>query len=171
MQGIGTKQRVIYWLIVVLLGTTLWACAAPATLPPANEQASEPTAQTPAFVSEAADVALPQLVNAERTAAHERNLALLATLWAEAGQVVDGKATADTSDDYHWQGRAAVLDRYLVAVFPNPPPLRERDPSLELRVDGTHAYAVDTENHDQWEFTFEQGRWWLLVLRYSFSTP
>lgn len=171
MQGIGTKQRVIYWLIVALLSGSLWACAAPKTVPPATVQPDQSIVQPPAFVSEAADVALPQLVNAERTAAHERNLALLASLWAEAGEVVDGKATADTNDDYHWQGRAAVLDRYQVAVFPNPPPLREGTPALELRVDGSHAYAVDSENHDQWEFTFQQGRWWLLVLRYSFRTP
>lgn len=171
MRGIGTKQRVIYWLFAGLLLPVFGGCTpAPFTVP-TPEPVATASVEAPLFVSAAAATALPQLVDAERTAAHDRNLALLMTLWAEDGRVIDGKQTIESSDDYQWIGRAAILDRYQVAVFPNPPSLRQSPPQLAIKLEGQHAYAVDPENQDQWEFSFREGRWWLLVLRYSFSTP
>ncbi len=31
---------------------------------------------------------------------------------------VDSRGTAEPGDDYVWQGRDALLDRYTIAVFP-----------------------------------------------------
>jgi hypothetical protein len=65
---------------------------------------------------------LPKLIVVEREASIQGNLPLLATLWAEDGQITDGRGSVETQDDYRWHGRAAILDRYQMAVFPAPPP-------------------------------------------------
>jgi hypothetical protein len=103
----------------------------------------------------------------EREASIHGNLPLLATLWAENGRIVDGRGTAEESDNYVWNGRAAILDRYRLAVFPAPPP--PLDPtaltSVTLTVEGSEAML--TNQGDRWRFVQAEGRWWLLELVYS----
>jgi len=104
---------------------------------------------------------------AEREASISGNLPLLAALWAEDGRIVDGRESQDTSDDYVWNGRAAILDRYRLAVFPAPPPpLALSDlAGVTLTVDGDSATLIHGGDH--WRFRLRNGRWWLQELVYS----
>lgn len=134
------------------------------TLPPTIPTVV-PTPPPPAFVTEDAASALPRLIAAERQASIDKDLALLAQLWTEASRIVDGRGTAATEDDYIWAGRAAILDRYRVAVFVNPPPPLAVPDDLNMQIDG--ATASVRLGQDQWRFVREGGRWWLAELRYS----
>jgi hypothetical protein len=122
------------------------------------------------LVSEVTAETLPTLVVAEREASIEGNLPLLASLWAEQGRIVDGRGSTETSDDYVWAGRAAILDRYQLAVFPAPPPpltLAELGDAT-LTVEGESATLVN--GGDRWRFVLQEGRWWLQELVYSAPT-
>ena len=124
-----------------------------------------PTVALPGFVTSPPSVALPRLIEAERQASIDRNLGLLAQLWAEDSRIVDGRGTQQTQDDYIWTGRAALLDRYVVAVFPNPPPPLALHGDLTLQVIGDTAVA--RHGQDRWQFVKRANRWWLAELRYS----
>jgi hypothetical protein len=149
---------------ICLLGFFLSACSAtPLTVSPVATATPPP----PSLVSAVTSVTLPSLVVAEREASISGNLPLLAALWAEDGRIVDGRGSADTSDDYVWQGRAAILDRYRLAVFPAPPPhLALSDlTGATLTVSGDSATLINGGDH--WRFTLRDGRWWLQELVYS----
>ncbi|MFN8488194.1 MAG: hypothetical protein U0350_11415 [Caldilineaceae bacterium] len=126
---------------------------------------SAPAVAAPAFVTAAPELALPQLVEAERQASIDKNLALLTQLWAEDGRIVDGRGTPPTGDDYVWDGRAAILDRYVVAVFANPPPPLHLHGALLLQVTGDTATGRYGQDH--WRFVKRANHWWLAELRYS----
>ncbi len=143
--------------VLVLAGCT----RAPVASPPAPTLAPLPA---PAFAALPAADALPALVLAERDAARRGDLPLLAALWAEDARIVDSRGTAEPGDDYVWQGRAALLDRYTIAVFPAPPPALEAPLALDIAVSGDDATA--TLGVDRWRFTRRDGRWWLLELAY-----
>lgn len=169
------KHRVLYFLrvekkvqcISLFLGMISLSCIAGCTsvAPAAVQPPPPPTVAVPAFVTAAPDQALPQLVEAERQASIDKNLALLAQLWAEDGRIVDGRDTLPTADDYVWEGRAALLDRYVVAVFANPPPPLQLHGALLLQVTGDTA--TGRYGQDRWRFVKRANRWWLAELRYS----
>lgn len=150
-------------MLQACLALALAACsvATPPLAPPT------PPAPIPAFVSAPAAEALPALVAAEREAARRGDATRLAQLWAEDAVIIDGRGTADPTDDYRWQGRAAILDRYRLAVFPSPPPPLD-DPSLPgalISLDGAAARLI--VDGDRWRFVQREGRWWLVELAYS----
>ena len=101
---------------------------------------------------------------AERDASRRGDLPLLAMLWAGDARIVDSRGTAEPSDDYVWQGRNALLDRYAIAVFPAPPPPLEEPLALDITASGDMATA--TLGVDRWRFVQRDGRWWLLELAY-----
>ncbi|RIK38294.1 MAG: hypothetical protein DCC55_21550 [Chloroflexi bacterium] len=144
-----------------------WLLVACATLPPPTytNVRSGPRPTPLAFPTAGAEEAIPQLIAAERTAAHIGDLGTLGQLWAEDAQVVDGRGTPHLADDYLWSGRAAILDRYVVAVFPNPPPLLDGPDGLVVNVEGDQATAV--LGGDRWRFVRRDGRWWIAELVYS----
>lgn len=144
-----------------LLGCVL-LLAGCAPTPVRSPAPTPPPVAAPAFVADPPEVALPALVAAERQAAAERNLPLLATLWATDAQVVDSRNTVDAGDDYLWRGHAAVLDRYVVAVFPNPPVPFAEPPALEITVTGDEA--TGQLGQDAWRFVWRDGRWLLAEL-------
>jgi hypothetical protein len=109
-------------------------------------------------------VALPQLIAAEREASRRGDLALLAQLWAPDGRIVDTRGSADAADDFVWPNRSAVLDRYVVAVFPAPPPALDGPPRPTLSAQGSDVQAVNGQ--DRWRFVNSGGRWWIAELRY-----
>lgn len=148
------------WGLGIILA--LAACSAPSR-PLATPT---PAATAPAFVNAPAAQALPALVVAERQAARSGDIATLAQLWAADARIIDGRGTPDPSDDYRWSGRAAILDRYRLAVFPSPPPpLSEADlQTAPLQISGDQAELH--RNGDRWRFVYQDGRWWLLELRY-----
>ncbi len=134
------------------------------TLPSAR-LATPATAPLLAWAASPPADALPHLVEAERQASINKDLGLLTQLWAEDSRIVDGRGTAASADDYQWVGRAAILDRYQVAVFANPPPPLEKLNDLTLKLSGDTATA--RHGQDRWRFVKRDGRWWLAELRYS----
>lgn len=156
----------------IMLCVAMLFVAGCATLPPPVAQVSPTPRLTPipAFLSETLGTeppedALRRLVMLERQASIDKNLALLAQLWAEESRIVDGRATTDPGDDYIWSGRAAILDRYRVAVFANPPPPLTHLDDFQAQVTGDSATARHGQDH--WRFAKLAGRWWLVELRYS----
>jgi hypothetical protein len=156
-------------ILTTLLGLCLAACAAASQLPlPPAPTASPPP---PAVVSEVNADTLATLVLVEREASIQGNLPLLEALWAEDSRIVDGRGSADEDDDYMWNGRAAILDRYRLAVFPAPPPpltaaeLTNPTPSI----DDDSATLIN--GGDRWRFVQDDGRWWLQELVYSSPSP
>ncbi len=139
----------------------LSACSAPLVAPAPTPGA---TVSPPAVAFLPAEQALPGLVAAEREASIAGDPATLATLWSADSRIVDGRTTAASDDDYVWDGRDAILDRYVVAVFPNPPPPASFE-ALEITVAGQEATGVN--GGDRWRFTFADSRWWLTTLTYQ----
>jgi hypothetical protein len=141
------------------------ACAGPQPLPAPPSPTATPL--LPSLVSEITTETLPVLVSLEREASIQGNWPLLAALWAENGRIVDGRGTVEESDNYIWDGRAAILDRYTLAVFPAPPP--PLDPatltSATLTLEGNQATLIN--QGDRWRFVQDGGRWWLLELVYN----
>ena len=113
----------------------------------------------------AAEEAIPFLIAAERAAAGKGDRATLAQLWAEDAQITDGRGTAHPDDDSVWPGRAAILDRYVLAVFPSPPPALDGLGGLTVTVGDDEAWAA--HEGDQWRFVFRDGRWWISELVYN----
>ncbi len=145
---------------LLVTGWLLAACGAPAPLRPVEPQATAaPSAQTLAAIATDDPAAL---VLAERNGAASLDLDGLATLWDVGGRLVEARGAPGPGDDYTWQGREAILDRYVVAVFPNPPPAPAAAPSLHAIIDGDSAtlqYGVDA-----WQFVRRHGRWWITEL-------
>lgn len=144
-------------------GLWLAGCGAP----PRALPTPAPTAPVPAFVAAPASQSLPALVIAERHAAATGDLDILAQLWAADARIVDGRSTPDPADDYVWAGRAAILDRYRLAVFPNPPPRLAAGDLQTATVELAGDQATLIRNGDRWRFVRQAGRWWLLELRYD----
>ena len=109
--------------------------------------------------------AIPALSVAERMASGARDLATLSSLWHSNARIVDGRNTSDPVDDYIWQDLAAILDRYELAVFPNPPPPFEGVPAFDISHDEFSATVVN--GVDEWQFTYSGGRWWISELAYQ----
>lgn len=152
-------------ILFCLLGCLLVACSGNVEMPPRPMPTTSPP--PPAAVSEVTAETLPTLVLVEREASITGNLPQLTSLWAEDGRIVDGRGSVQTDDDYVWQGRAALLDRYIVAVFPAPPPTLAPSELADatLTVEGDQATLIN--GGDRWRFVQREGRWWLLELVYS----
>ncbi|MEZ4737629.1 MAG: hypothetical protein R3E79_61925 [Caldilineaceae bacterium] len=113
-----------------------------------------------------AEEAVTALILAERRATIDRDVSLLTQLWSEDALIVDGRNSVTPSDDYVWRGRAAILDRYQVAVFPfDLPPLDTLATGTAITITGNAA----TVRHggDQWHFIKTDQRWWLAALHYQ----
>jgi hypothetical protein len=154
------------WLLIYITAVTVWSLTGCYSMPsPAPLAVTAPTPPPPEIVHAQAQDALPALVIAERQASVAGDLALLRQLWAADGRVVDARNTTDAADDYIWPGRAAVLDRYVVAVFPNPPPPLEALPDAAIEKNGDQTRLLN--GHDLWIFTWREGRWWIAELIYN----
>ena len=165
----GFMQMPKRWLMLLGMGVALLLAGCATHLEGASHgegasQINTVQAAPPAFVAEAPDGALPQLIAAERDASRRGDLALLAQLWAPDSRIVDSRGTPAPADDYIWRGRAAILDRYQIAVFPAPPPAFDAPPAPTLIVDGETARGQ--LGNDRWRFVFTDGRWWLQELAY-----
>lgn len=148
------------WLILL----AFWLTACTRTAPPLPATPLTATAPPLAAATLTAAQALPALMLAERTAAGARDLATLRQLWAEDARIVDSRGTPDPADDYIWNGRDAILDRYALAVFAVPPPPFTAPPNLDVTRTGDAAAA--SLGADRWRFRFAAGRWWLQELAY-----
>ena len=160
-------------LPALILVVALTACAplpAP-TPPPATDDG--PAVTAPAEIAGTPVEIVPALIAAalitsEREASIAGDTHLLTKLWATDARIVDGRGTDDPADDYVWQGRDAILDRYVIAVFPAPPP--PLDPSLldslDIIVDADGTVHAEL-GVDRWIFVQQDDRWRLLELRYN----
>lgn len=156
----------IFLLISLLL---LTACGSVAPTP------SPQTARMLTPIPASAEEAVRQLVQAESVGVVEQDMALLAEIWAEDAVVTDAKHTPDViEDDAVWNGIDAILDRYVVLVFPgNPQSIGPSD--IEITVDGEHATARSTTKIDDevspggdlWTFTRCGERWCIKTLTYN----
>ena len=147
---------------------TLWwsACGSAPALPSPPPATAEPP--LPAALAQQDDEqSLLQWIVIEREASIQGNLPLLAALWAEDARIVDGRGSASTSDDYLWQGRHAILDRYQLAVFPAPPPPLALDELAGATVTANGDSATLINGSDRWRFVHRDNRWWLQELVYS----
>jgi ketosteroid isomerase-like protein len=146
---------------LVLLVLLLAACGSSSPTAPRNQGDPES--------------ALRQLLVAEAEAVVEQDIERLAELWAEDGVVIDARHTADNQgDDAIWRGRDAILDRYMVLVFPGNPQFAEPT-DIMITITGDAAQAASTTHigeevspaGDRWEFRFAGGRWWITSLTYN----
>jgi len=159
-----TTTAMVAGMTVVLLS----ACVAPAVIPEATPAMLSPPSAPAAVTGPPAD-ALTALIQAERQASIDRDLAMLELLWSPDSRIIDGRNTATSDDDYVWAGRDAILDRYVVAVFPNPPPpLADSDAlrGVSVRVESDNL-ATGINGGDRWRLVRVDGRWWLQELAYQ----
>lgn len=154
----------LYGLSLLLLGCS---ATVPTTAATPQPTVSITTAESKLFTGYATDEeAIIALILAERQAAIAHDGTILGQLWADNAQIIDGRNSITPDDDYHWQGRAAILDRYQVAVFPFVlPPLTALDASAVITITGKQA----TVQHltDEWQLAKVNDRWWLTELKYS----
>src|SRR3954453_14782389 len=130
------KRCVSLLVLFLLAGCTRSPARISPTAMPSGTATGTPTAAPPAFVSAPAEEAIPQLIAAEPAASPRGDLALLAQLWAPDARIVDTRGSGDPADDFVWPNRKAILDRYVVAVFPAPPPVFDGLPAPALSVQG-----------------------------------
>ena len=163
------KFKVIPRLRPIILIAALWVATSCVAAEPAARMRStttaHPTPELPAAAYGTAADAFAPLIAAERQASIAGDLDLLAMLWAPDGRVVDHRNTDSPADDYIWSGRPAILDRYVVAVFPNPPPPLETLANAAVEIEGERALVAN--GGDRWRLIRRDGRWWLLELRYQ----
>jgi len=150
---------------IIVIGLVLFFITGCGAASAVRVAAPTPTTPLPSFVTAAPEIALPRLIEWERQASIDKNLGLLAQLWDEESRIVDGRGTPAPDDDYIWIGRAAILDRYVVAVFPNPPPPLAKLGDFTLHVAADRATV--THGQDRWQFVKRANRWWLAALVYS----
>ncbi len=160
-------NKSIFLLLSLLL---LSACRPGSVLSPSSQME-----RTPTPVPANAEQAIRQLVQAESDGVIGQDMTLLAEIWAEDARVTDAKHTPDVSDDDAvWNGVDAILDRYVVLVFPgNPQTAGPID--VEITVDGDHATARSTTRignevspgGDLWTFSRCGERWCIQSLTYN----
>lgn len=144
-------------LLLCLLCWVLAACGAPT--PVRTRATPEPPALLPSALAASIADNPAALVTAERNAAAARDMATLAALWDANAQISEARGALGPADDYTWHGRDALLDRYAVAVFPNPPPPLTDVPDLHATITGDSATLQN--GVDAWRFVRRDGRWWI----------
>ena len=160
--------------VVLALAIFLASCnGAPATRQPEVAASRPVNASAPAIISD--EEAVRQLVMAESEAVLQQDMERLADLWLEDAWVRDAKHTPDDeSDDAVWRGLDAVLDRYVVLVFPGNPQFAAPE-ILEVSIQGDVAVVRSTTRigdevspaGDRWELEKRDGRWRLRSLTYN----
>lgn len=154
----------LYGFSLLLLGCS---ATVPTTAPSPQPTVSATVMASKLVTGYATDEeAITALILAERQAAIAHDIVSLGQLWADNAQIVDGRNSITPDDDYRWQGRAAILDRYQVAVFPFVlPPLTALDASAVITITGKQALVQHLT--DEWQLTKVAERWWLTELNYS----
>lgn len=163
-------SRYIFLLFTLLL---LVACRPSTSTPPY----ASPRTPTPVPAND--EEAIRQILRAESEGVVRQDMTLLAELWAEDATVTDAKHTPDRADDDAvWHGIDAILDRYVVLVFPGNPQFAE-PASIEIVVEGDRATARSTTQigdevspgGDLWTFSRCGERWCIQSLTYNLEPP
>jgi ketosteroid isomerase-like protein len=154
----------------LLLSLLLLVACRPATPAPPTA-----LARTRTPVPANAEEAIRQILRAESEGVVHQDMALLTELWAEDATVTDAKHTPEISeDDAVWRGIDAILDRYVVLVFPGNPQFAE-PADIEIIVDGDRATARSTTQigdevspgGDLWTFKRCGEHWCIRSLTYN----
>ena len=161
---LAAKQRMALLGCAVAAALLLGGCQRSWVRPAAPAELLAPPS-LPAEVEQAAADALPALILAERAASIAGDEETLRMLWLPDATIIDGRGTADMSDDFRWQGWPALRSRYQLAVFPAPPPPLDRADDGSLVETGVRAGYQ--RGGDQWTAVQRDGRWWLESLAYS----
>ena len=157
----------------VLLLFLLGACTGPAPEPQAATASTPGRPETTGPADE--HEAILRLLRSESEAVVAKDIERLAQLWAEDSTVTDAHHTpADPNDDAVWHGIDAVLDRYMVVVFPGNPQYAEPG-DVQIQVTGDQATARSTTRignevspgGDLWVFRRQDGRWQITALTYN----
>ncbi len=156
-------------LILLFVTLLLLASCRSGAPPPAQME------RTPTPVPASDEEAILQLVEAESNGVVKQDMVLLTELWAEDAIVTDAKHTPDVpEDDAVWNGIDAILDRYVVLVFPGDP--QSAGPvDIEIIIDGDQATARSTTHigdefspgGDVWTFSRCDERWCIKTLTYN----
>ena len=154
-------------LFLPFWGILFSACASSTPAPPT------PTPIIPSFEDD--QKAILWLLAAESRGVVNKDMDLLAAIWAEDAQVIDAKHTPDDPhDDTRWQGIDAVLDRYVTLVFPgNPTQAAPADVIIDIQGDRATAISTTQINDerspggDRWTFVKRNGRWYIQSLTYN----
>lgn len=167
---VTTMTKTILLLICLLLFS---ACRS--VTPPPSAQTTE---RTPTPIPASDEAAIRQLVQAESEGVVRQDMTLLFEIWAEDAIVTDAKHTPDTSDDDAvWNGIDAILDRYVILVFPGNP--QSAGPiDVEITIDGDQATARSTTKigdevspgGDLWTFIRCGDRWCIDTLTYNLES-
>ncbi len=167
MKHMSSRMMLLSGVLAILL---LGSCGGrQATVTPSQPQ--RPPTPVPANDEEA----IVGLLRAEGEAVVAQDMDRLAELWAEDAIVRDAKHTPeDTSDDALWRGIDAIMDRYVVLVFPGNPQLVEPE-IVSIDIEGDKATVVSTTRigeevspgGDTWTFVRRDGRWWIASLTYN----
>ena len=164
------RQALVIFFMLLLLASCRSGQDTPAGAQPEGGAARTPT-PTPANDEEA----ILQLLRAESEGVVQQDMERLAEIWAEDATVTDAKHTPDDpGDDAEWRGIDAILDRYVVLVFPGNPQYAE-PADVTIVVDGDTATATSTTRigdevspgGDRWTFVRRDGRWYILGLVYN----
>jgi hypothetical protein len=157
-------------VIILLAAVVITGCHTPPATSPAPLQMQRVVGAgnaPPQAVFENAVSAIPALIKAERVGSIQGDTDSLTQLWTEDARIIDGRTTAGRDDDYTWTGRDAILDRYVVAVFPNPPPPLAEPLQIDIVVDENRDEAYVAIGVDEWHFVRRSGRWWIAELAYQ----
>lgn len=150
--------RLLTFFALVLLLTACGGQARPTPTLPVND-----------------DEAIRQMLRAESAAVVQQDIDRLAELWAEDATVTDAKHTpSDASDDAVWRGIDAILDRYVVVVFPGNPQFAEPN-DVQVQISGDQASATSTTRigaeispaGDRWTFVRRDHHWLIQSLTYN----
>ncbi|MCO6452146.1 MAG: hypothetical protein J5I90_15300 [Caldilineales bacterium] len=119
--------------------------------------------------------AIAALLVAESEGVLHQDMDLLAGIWLEDSFITDAHHTPDyKDDDATWHGIDAIMDRYVVLVFPGNPQtakpeiqsLTVQDDSAEA-VSSTHIGEEVSPAGDRWGFAKKDGRWYIQSLTYN----
>ena len=159
------------WIVALFLLAVVLALAGCGRTTPTS--LSAPTPAMPAFDDD--EAAIRWLLEAESRGVVNKDMDLLAAIWAEDAVVTDAKHTPDDpTDDARWQGIDAVLDRYVTLVFPGNPTLAA-PADVQITIDGDTAAVISTTRindelspgGDRWTFVKRDGRWFIQSLTYN----
>ncbi len=163
-----SMQCSVVAIVLALVVLALAGCGKATPTP-----APRPTSPVPVFDDD--EAAIRWLLEAESRGVVNKDMDLLAAIWAEDAVVIDAKHTPDdASDDARWQGIDAVLDRYVTLVFPGNPTMAA-PADMQITVDGDTATALSTTRindelspgGDSWTFVKRDGRWFIQSLTYN----
>lgn len=159
-------------ILLLLIGWILTGCRSR----PASQHSPASDSSQAATLNPASDEeAIRSLLLAESKSMVAQDIESLAGLWAEDAVVRDAKHTPENEeDDAVWRGIDAILDRYVVLVFPGNPQFAEPQ-VVSLQIQGDEATVVSTTHigaevapqGDRWTFVKRDGRWWIASLTYN----